>query len=152
MANNVGQEKQELTSHILLREIELDAGSPTPWLMSTCIKYLMSLLLSALAIVLIVRIFVSFDGVLPFAEPIFFIGVLCMIPHFVTDVHIIRYTDFWVEDGVLNGVDLYTVERVRYGKHCVYLDNVRLDNVRQPKVLIKSIEDYYFDLTGVELP
>lgn len=130
----------------------LDAGSPTPQIVGLCLCYALTVAMLFLAAHMARYIFVGFGGVLSGIDLIIIVIALALYPGLVRSIYTLRHTVFVVEDGVLDGVDLFNVERVRYGPHCVYLDKVKISGVPQPKVFLKSLEDYYLQLTGVEMP
>lgn len=81
-----------------------------------------------------------------------FIIVLLAYPSIVSMLWSTRNTQFVVVEGCLEGVDLWTVENIRYGHHCVWLDKVCINGVPKPKVLLQSLEDYYIHTIGVNMP
>ncbi len=130
----------------------LDAGSPTPTFVRLGILSAFGIVLSIVSTVATEHILLSFSIVVPAANAIPFIPLLLCFPEVLSTFWNVRHLEFVVEDGCLCGVDLWTVEQVSYGRHCIWLDDVRISGVPQPKVLLDSLEDYYIKLTGEYLP
>ena len=97
-------------------------------------------------------VLVSYGAVIPGIELAFFVLLFLIYPRMVKNLYIIATSTFVVEEGCLDGIDLWNVESVRYGRHYIALDGVRIYNVPKPKVLIKSLEDFYINMTGEWLP
>lgn len=130
----------------------LDAGSPIPWLMRTVLLYVSIVVLLALAVVSTQSIFTTFGSNTAQLWTVYFLTVYLLFPSFVSQCHTILHTEFTVSGSDFCGVDLWLVERVWCGPHCIYLDKVCICDVPNPQVLLASLDDYYFNLTGVHLP
>lgn len=90
--------------------------------------------------------------VTPCLDAIISLIALALYPCLVSAIYKWRHVEFVVEGGVIEGVDLWNVECIKYSKHSVWLDKVRIDGIPNTKVFLQSLEDYYLQLTGVELP
>lgn len=60
--------------------------------------------------------------------------------------------EFVIEDGFFFGFDIYTITYVEYSKHCLYINGHCINFVPSGRKLYKSLDDYYFQLTGGYLP
>lgn len=146
------QENPDPPSHILLKEVVLDAGSATPQVIASVLLYTGVAVLSAFALVMSKAVLWGIGCATPCTYITISLVTLALYTCLVGAIHKWRTAEFVVEGGVIEGVDLWNVERVRYTRHTVWLDKVRIDGIPNTKVFLQSLEDYYLQLTGVELP
>ncbi len=130
----------------------LDAGSPVPTFVRMGVLCAGGVVLDIIAALGTAYVYRSFGIIIPAACAIPFALLLLCLPAIVAAFWDVRHTEFVISDGCLCGVDLWTVEHFRYGKHCIWLDGVRISGVPKPKVLLQSLEDYYIRMTGECLP
>lgn len=131
---------------------KLDSGNPIPWAIRQALLTLFVIALLHYAVQVVISTLMTFHVnaiLLRYTE----LCVVCLLlASQVRAIHTILTVEFVVEDGCLDGVDLWLVERVRYGNHCIWLDKVRISTVPKPKVLVQSLSDLYEEMTGQELP
>lgn len=59
---------------------------------------------------------------------------------------------FVIVDGCLDGIDLWTITWVEYSKHALYLNGRCIGLVPSARKLYDSLANYYYELTGGDLP
>lgn len=146
------RENPDPSPHILLKEVVLDAGKSTPQVIGSIITYVVVIAITAASLVIAKRVLWGLGCACPAVDAVLSIMALCCYPVLIDAIHKWRTIEFVVVGGVLEGVDLWNVERVRYSRHSVWLDDALICGIPNTKVFLKSLEDYYYQLTGVELP
>lgn len=145
-------ENVERGEHILLKEVTLEAGSRIAWVIKTVTLYILTVVLLMLSCNLGVSILSDLQVNAIFFKYACFLSYYLLIPGCcATCVNIMR-TEFTVVDDCLCDVDLWTVTKVRYDKHHLYLDKYRIDCVPNGRKLYDALYDYYYNMTGGELP
>lgn len=130
----------------------LNMGSPIPIM---CAKTLSTFLLTALVIASTETLQETYNSFRINTAPIKIVAI-CVLVLAVSmsfgDIYSTWENPFYVEDGMLCGIDLWTVTHVEYGHHWLSINNRRFVNIPNARVLYESLEDYYIQLTGEPLP
>lgn len=136
-----------------MKEVVLDAGSKEVWiffvLMRHSILYGMLIFASHLAI----RILSGYGVNAIYLKYALYLALCLVVPATAATVAEIWQRDFSItDDCTFYDVDLYTVTKIRYWKHSIWLDKARIDGVPNPKKLLNSLDDYFYQITGGNLP
>lgn len=130
----------------------LNAGSKKVWVTQKIVFYVICLSFSffayRLCLVALNDMGVNGIGI----RYVYYLTLLLVLPALCQSVWFVWTREFVIEEDCLFGVDLWNVTRVRYSKHSIWLDNVRIDLVPNGKVLVQSLEEYYIQRMGVSLP
>lgn len=139
--------------HILLKEELLESGNKIAWITCTMIRHALVYILGFVAIGVAERVLCDIGVSSIFLRYAFYLSMCLIIPVSCATCYEIWNTEFWVdEDQTFCGVDLWTVRRVRYSRHSLYLDKERVDFVPSGKALYNSLNAYYNKMTGGDLP
>lgn len=139
--------------HILLKEELLESGNKIAWIVCTMVRHTLVYILSFVSVHVAERVLCDIGGSSIFLRYALYFSMCLTIPASCAICYNIWNTEFWVdEDQTFCGVDLWTVQRVRYSRHSLYLDKERIDFVPSGKALYNSLNAYYNKMTGGDLP
>lgn len=130
----------------------LEVGSRKPWLVRTVLLNIAVIVLAVLSCRVVSSLLSEYGVNAIFLKYALWLSLFLVVPSSYRRCFEIWTTEFTIVDDCLCGVDLWTIQSVRYGRHCVYLDKVCIDMVPRPNVLLDSLEDYYYVMTGGPLP
>lgn len=130
----------------------LDAGNKNIWLACIIGKSLLYSVFCVYAFERYMYLYPIPDGSIITMRLLY--EILIVVVYYLTVLNCweINNANFYVENGMFCGVDLWNVEKVRIGTHCIYLDKVCVESVPSPRKLVMSLEDYYYNMTGECLP
>lgn len=145
-------ENVERTEHILLKEVTLEAGSRIAWVIKVILMYTATVILLVLAYNTVAPILSGLRVNAVFLKYACFLSLYLLVPGCCATCVNIMQAEFTIIDDCLCDVDLWTVTKVRYAKHTLYLDKWRIDYVPNGRKLYDALYDYYYEMTGGPLP
>ena len=128
---------------------QLYAGDPVKWVIFRSIKLAILYLLLGLGCWASTTLLAKFNANCILISYAYWILIVATLPLSIGDSIELLQQEFWVdEDFLFFGIDLWLVESCSTGRHCIYLDNQRIDGIPNPDSLLQSLNEVYQERTG----